>query len=424
MKRMIGIGIAAIALLGVTASYADSFGFYYRSSGFGMGMEFRDYDYYDRYSPGFYDQTDMDFYAALGPYGEWVYLGDFDGYIWIPHVSMTWRPYSYGTWTYTSYGWTWVAYEPWGWIPHHYGRWFYHPSYRWIWIPGTTWGPAYVTWGYYNGYYGWAPLPPQNTRYYRHSHRYYRDRHSDHYDRSSHWYGHHNDYESSNYRWIPNDAWTFVGERNFLANNAMDYSADRETAGRIFRSNHFVPLEKAPSTRQIEKVTGKPVTRMQVDETVKNMKGEKIKVVRPSGVLERNHDSVLKTRSGYEQNLRKNKPTDSQKNIRVEPNTHSQDRNQSTIQPEPNRINKPVYNPPQNRDRHDPVKQSKPSGPVSIQNGKHGKDIRTAPPAQKQEQLKKPESKHNKKSLKSRQKTPDTQPTPSSDKEQPRTLQF
>jgi hypothetical protein len=29
-----------------------------------------------------------------------------------------------------------------------------------VWTPGTVWGPAWVTWRYYDGFAGWAPLPP------------------------------------------------------------------------------------------------------------------------------------------------------------------------------------------------------------------------------------------------------------------------
>lgn len=48
----------------------------------------------------------------------------------------------------------------WGWAPFHYGRWFYNDPYGWMWMPGHEWAPAWVTWGYCNGYYGWAPLSP------------------------------------------------------------------------------------------------------------------------------------------------------------------------------------------------------------------------------------------------------------------------
>jgi hypothetical protein len=30
----------------------------------------------------------------------------------------------------------------------------------WVWVPGTRWAPAWVSWRSGDGYYGWAPLPP------------------------------------------------------------------------------------------------------------------------------------------------------------------------------------------------------------------------------------------------------------------------
>ena len=32
----------------------------------------------------------------------------------------------------------------------------------WCWVPGYTWGPAWVSWRYGDGYCGWAPLPPDS----------------------------------------------------------------------------------------------------------------------------------------------------------------------------------------------------------------------------------------------------------------------
>ena len=138
MKRLAFLAILSVLTAIPIMTKADSFGFYYRSDGFGMGMNFGHYDYYDRYAPGFYEQNNIDFYNALDPYGYWEYLDDFDGYIWIPRVSVDWRPYSYGSWIFTSHGWTWVAYEPWGWIPHHYGRWFFHNARGWLWVPDSN----------------------------------------------------------------------------------------------------------------------------------------------------------------------------------------------------------------------------------------------------------------------------------------------
>lgn len=100
------------------------------------------------------------FYDELSPYGQWIYDPNY-GYVWAPDVDNSFRPYySGGRWAYTQYGNTWISDYDWGWAPFHYGRWTYSPYYGWLWIPGTTWGPAWVSWRYGSGNYGWAPLGP------------------------------------------------------------------------------------------------------------------------------------------------------------------------------------------------------------------------------------------------------------------------
>jgi hypothetical protein len=107
--------------------------------------------------------THNHFYTALAPYGTWIEMPD-HGWVWRPTVSVIdphWRPYVHGgRWVYTDYGWYWHSYYSWGWAPFHYGRWYLSPARGWVWVPGTVWGPAWVSWRYYDGYYGWAPLPP------------------------------------------------------------------------------------------------------------------------------------------------------------------------------------------------------------------------------------------------------------------------
>jgi hypothetical protein len=108
--------------------------------------------------------TNNYFYNALAPYGTWVQDSEY-GWSWRPTISVidvNWRPYVHGgRWVYTDYGWYWNSYYSWGWAPFHYGRWYHSPIRGWIWVPDTHWGPAWVTWRYYDGYYGWAPLPPR-----------------------------------------------------------------------------------------------------------------------------------------------------------------------------------------------------------------------------------------------------------------------
>jgi hypothetical protein len=104
------------------------------------------------------------FYNSLAPYGPWV---QYPGYGWVWHpqaVAVGWSPYVDGQWAYANeYGWTWASQDPWGWATDHYGRWLYDPAYGWLWVPGYEWGPAWVDWVAYDGYVGWAPLPPAAT---------------------------------------------------------------------------------------------------------------------------------------------------------------------------------------------------------------------------------------------------------------------
>ena len=102
------------------------------------------------------------FYDELAPYGDWIYSVDY-GYVWRPYFDSPdyFRPYSSGGhWAYTPYGWTWQSDYNWGWATFHYGRWYFDDYLGWMWIPGYEWAPAWVSWGSYNDYWGWAPLGP------------------------------------------------------------------------------------------------------------------------------------------------------------------------------------------------------------------------------------------------------------------------
>lgn len=104
--------------------------------------------------------TYQDFYDSLSPYGTWIDYAGY-GHVWRPNVEDSFRPYlTNGHWVYTDAGWFWNSDYDWGWAPFHYGTWIYDDYYGWLWIPGYSWAPAWVTWGSFNGYYGWAPLMP------------------------------------------------------------------------------------------------------------------------------------------------------------------------------------------------------------------------------------------------------------------------
>ena len=104
--------------------------------------------------------TYQTFYDDLSPYGSWIDYPEY-GNVWSPNVDGDFRPYATnGHWVYSNEGWMWNSYYNWGWAPFHYGRWIYDDVYGWLWIPGYDWSPAWVTWGYVDDYYCWAPLMP------------------------------------------------------------------------------------------------------------------------------------------------------------------------------------------------------------------------------------------------------------------------
>jgi hypothetical protein len=114
-------------------------------------------------APATMPQNVQVYYQTLSPYGSWVELDGY-GWCWQPtvlSVNAAWTPYSDGgRWVYTDSGWYWSSDYSWGWAPFHYGRWFRHGHCGWVWAPGDVWGPAWVSWRYWPGYCGWAPLPP------------------------------------------------------------------------------------------------------------------------------------------------------------------------------------------------------------------------------------------------------------------------
>ena len=95
-------------------------------------------------------------------YGEWLY-DDLYGYVWRPfyndrYPGGTWRPYFAGQWVNMGAQMFWVPSEPWGWVPYHLGVWQWDAKRGWFWLPGSAFAPAWVDWGFFNGYYyAWRP---------------------------------------------------------------------------------------------------------------------------------------------------------------------------------------------------------------------------------------------------------------------------
>ena len=187
------------------------------------------------------------FYDQLDPYGQWVHNRQY-GYVWIPHVGRNFYPYSTnGRWIMTDYGWTWVSGYEWGWAPFHYGRWDYDNNYGWFWFPGDEWAPAWVTWRSGEGYYGWAPMRPDDYIGMGSRDRYYDDIHR----------------------------WVFVRQRDFGKPNVDRYYLSNRRNDEIFRTTSVIGntrtdnqrrtvYEAGPDPSEVERTTGRRVIRVPV----------------------------------------------------------------------------------------------------------------------------------------------------------------
>jgi hypothetical protein len=95
-------------------------------------------------------------------YGEWLW-DKYLGYVWRPYLNDRsypggeWMPYYNGRWTSVQGQLFWVPGEPWGWVPYHLGIWMWNKKKGWLWIPGSVFAPAWVDWGFHQGYFCWRP---------------------------------------------------------------------------------------------------------------------------------------------------------------------------------------------------------------------------------------------------------------------------
>lgn len=207
------------------------------------------------------------FYDQLSPYGDWIYTPDY-GYVWRPYFDnpASFRPYSSnGNWVYTDYGWTWVSGYDWGWATFHYGRWDFDNYLGWMWIPGYEWAPAWVSWGSYNNYYGWAPLGP-------------------------------NIYIQTNW-YAPDPWWTFVPRNRFCSHNWNHYIYGRPvhvthithiTNVYVNSNNHsnHNSWYYGPQVKEVERYNRGKVRRMEVVDSERpervSVKNNSLKVYRPT----------------------------------------------------------------------------------------------------------------------------------------------
>jgi hypothetical protein len=241
----------------------------------------------NRYRPGFVTISFQTFYDELSPYGDWIYTSEY-GYVWQPYFDRPedFRPYSSnGDWVYTEYGWTWVSDYRWGWAPFHYGRWYFDDYFGWLWIPGNEWAPAWVTWGSYNNYWGWAPLGP-------------------------------NVYVNIDFKWMaPDFWWTFIPCRHFYSHGWHNY-----IYGRPIQVNHITNITNiyinnnnqrnswfnGPRVNDVERYGRRRVQRMEVvdSERADNLRAAngRVSIYRPQ--VEESRNSYRPTQSRNFENAR------------------------------------------------------------------------------------------------------------------------
>ena len=198
--------------------------------------------------------TYQTFYDDLSTYGTWI---DYPGYgeVWHPDVDEDFRPYfTDGYWNYTNEGNMWMSDYSWGWAPFHYGRWIYDDTYGWLWIPGYEWSPAWVTWGYVNGFYAWAPLLPAVN------------------------------VGVSFGNWRPASFyWNVVGQNNLYDRHVMNVAERRENIGNYVNrinvinnfsttSRHNQYYSKGPDILQYQQTTGRTIQSSSIHEA--NTSGE------------------------------------------------------------------------------------------------------------------------------------------------------
>jgi len=167
----------------------------------------------------------------------------------------------------TDYGWTWLSDYEWGWAPFHYGRWDYDNNYGWFWFPGDEWAPAWVTWRRGDGYYGWAPMRPDDFTGMGSRDRYYDDMHR----------------------------WVFIRQRDFGKPNGDRYYVSNRRNEEIFRTTSVIGntrtdnqrrnvYEAGPDPSEVERTTGRRVNRVAVmdsDRPGRKLSNNQLEIYRP-----------------------------------------------------------------------------------------------------------------------------------------------
>ena len=212
--------------------------------------------------------TYQTFYDQLSPYGTWIDYPTY-GHVWHPTLAGDFRPYlTNGYWDYSIDGWLWVSNYNWGWAPFHYGRWVYDNFYGWLWIPGYDWAPAWVTWGYYDDFYAWAPLTPEV--YVGMSFGLWRPP-------SVYW-----NFCRRN-RMYDRDINSVVEKRDFVIGHASTVDV-YNNFGNTRRHNEF--YAKGPELTEVQHYINRPISTVQIKEVNKlqqaNRTGNELRIYRPS----------------------------------------------------------------------------------------------------------------------------------------------
>jgi len=289
------------------------------------------------------------FYDQLSPYGQWIDYSNY-GYVWIPNVENDFVPYSTdGHWILTDDGWAWDSDYDWGWAAFHYGRWSYDDSFGWFWVPDNEWGPAWVNWREADGYYGWSPMEPGISLSMSFGGTY--DNHHDH--------------------------WIFINSRDIERTDINHYYVNQTDRERIARNStviHNSYLDNSrhttyvsgPSRSQVQKVTGRTITPVVIQEN--NKPGQAIS----NGQLRIYRPQVVKNSVGNQ----KPAPTriTNLKDVKKSPGKNGQIQPQS-INPSTNnrQISQPNRVAPQNNNNNN--NQSSPQKDIQNNNNQQNRSL-------------------------------------------------
>ncbi len=310
MKKLLGTALVLLTTLFIGYSQQDNNttdDAYYNESDNGMigpqvNQQQNDYDDENNDNGGPSYQT---FYDQLSPYGNWINYPGY-GYCWVPNqVDPDFSPYmTNGHWVYTDLGWTWVSDFPWGWGPFHYGRWFEDPYYGWIWMPGYNWAPAWVIWGDYDGYYGWACIGPHDIL-------------SPHYRPDArHWHFVRHEYMGRE------DFGRHIERNEVVAHNINEINTHINIIAHANTYNQSV-FFGGPKPEEVEKYSGQKINRVQINNisapAQTKVTGNQVNIYRPnivrSDVQHNQPNKVVNT-----QDLKPtNRPEPIQRNNNVQP---------------------------------------------------------------------------------------------------------